>query len=175
MSPSSAHRSAQMARAYASRSGLPSAKAGPGRFLSTSTITASQRSCACWSSATPTRCWSLAAGIALPWSLACNQRLRASAFRSSRTLDMPFPNPRHARRRPDCRTKAMLTVHDAVPHHVPALSRPALAVRYSESLVQSTSRPMLLSVNTLPRVARSSFFISSRRTPNPRPAIQATT
>ena len=39
--------------------------------------------------------------------------------------------------------------------------------------VWSTSWERFWRVKTLPRVARSRFFMSSRRTPNPRPAIQA--
>lgn len=39
----------------------------------------------------------------------------------------------------------------------------------------STSRLIVLSVKTFPRVARSIFLMSSRRTPKPRPAIQAIT
>jgi len=41
--------------------------------------------------------------------------------------------------------------------------------------VHSTIRPRVFGVNTLPRVASSNFFMSSRRTPKPRPPIHATT
>ena len=44
-------------------------------------------------------------------------------------------------------------------------------VRKSFRSVWFTRSGMLFKVNTLPRVARSSFFMSSRRTPNPLPAI----
>lgn len=45
----------------------------------------------------------------------------------------------------------------------------------SANFVQSTIRSKVWAVNTFPLVASSSFFISSRRTPNPRPPIQAIT
>ena len=41
--------------------------------------------------------------------------------------------------------------------------------------MQSIKRSRLRKVNTLPLVAISIFFMSSRRTPNPRPAMQAIT
>jgi hypothetical protein len=43
------------------------------------------------------------------------------------------------------------------------------------SRVNSTRRSIVFSVKTLPRVAMSIFFMSSRRTPKPRPPMQATT
>ena len=57
----------------------------------------------------------------------------------------------------------------------PDFSLNGYSERNSANLVCSTSWCMFCRVKTLPRVERSSFFMSSRRTPNPRPAIQATT
>ena len=48
-------------------------------------------------------------------------------------------------------------------------------VRNSRRRVCSTSCRMFCSVKTLPRVASNSLRMSSRRTPKPRPAMQATT
>ncbi len=45
----------------------------------------------------------------------------------------------------------------------------------SRNFELATNRPIKPSEKTFPSVARISFFISARRTPNPRPAMQAIT
>lgn len=78
------------------------------------------------------------------------------------------------------RTCSMTMAEQTVEELIAELKQAALAdrhyfVRKRLRSVHSTICPRVFGVNTLPRVASSNFFMSSRRTPKPRPPIHATT
>jgi len=73
------------------------------------------------------------------------------------------------------KTKVLLLSATPVNNQLAPNGRPDHFALKCLSPVHSTNRSSVFGVKTLPRVSSRSFFISSRRTPNPRPAMQATT